>query len=151
MQLLDNVELPSHFDNYFSEIASVHKYQGMLASLQKYNIPRIKASLDQLSYRSHKIWPDIPVNLKSLSPYSFEKQYKTSRYLAKIHVDFCFICLSIMCNIVLMSLFSLSYLLPLQMLTPSPVHRHAFLPLFFVYLFYLTLNRCILLLFFCYL
>jgi len=31
-----NGSLPNHFDNYFSEIASVHKYQTRLASLQKY-------------------------------------------------------------------------------------------------------------------
>ena len=33
--------LPNHFDNYFAEIASVHKYQTRLASLQKYYLPRI--------------------------------------------------------------------------------------------------------------
>jgi len=31
-----SVGLPNHFDNYFAEIASVHKYQTRLASLQKY-------------------------------------------------------------------------------------------------------------------
>ena len=30
-----NGGLPTHFDNYFAEIASVHKYQTKLASLQK--------------------------------------------------------------------------------------------------------------------
>jgi len=41
--------LPNHFDDYFAEIASVHKYQTRLASLQKYYLPRIKTSLGQLS------------------------------------------------------------------------------------------------------
>jgi len=31
-----NGGLPNHFDNYFAEIASVHKYQTRVASLQKY-------------------------------------------------------------------------------------------------------------------
>ena len=44
-----NGGLPNHFDNYFSEIASVHKYQKRLASLQKYYLPRMKTSLGQLS------------------------------------------------------------------------------------------------------
>jgi len=36
MYSLDNGDLPNHFDNYFSEIASVHKYQTRLASLPEY-------------------------------------------------------------------------------------------------------------------
>jgi len=43
--------LPTHFDNYFAEIASVHKYQKRLASLQKYYLPRLKTSLGQLSLK----------------------------------------------------------------------------------------------------
>ena len=41
--------LPTHFDNYFAEIESIHKYQTRLASLQKYYLPRMKTSLGQLS------------------------------------------------------------------------------------------------------
>ena len=78
MFFFDNVELPTviNFDNYFSDIASVHKYQERLASLQKYHLPRIKTSLCQLSstYIHSKIWSNIFENLKSLSPYSFGKQ-----------------------------------------------------------------------------
>jgi len=40
-----NGGLLDHFDNYFAEIASVHKYQTRLASLQKYYLPRMKTSL----------------------------------------------------------------------------------------------------------
>ena len=32
---IDKVELPNHFNNYFIDIASDHKYQTWLASLQK--------------------------------------------------------------------------------------------------------------------
>ena len=39
-----NGGLPNHFDNYFAEIASVHKYQTRLASLQNYYLPRMKTS-----------------------------------------------------------------------------------------------------------
>ena len=43
--------LPNHFDNYFAEIASVHKYQKRLASLQKYYLSRMKTSLGQLALK----------------------------------------------------------------------------------------------------
>ena len=39
MYSFDNGELPSHFDNHSSEIASVHKYQTRLAFWQKYHLP----------------------------------------------------------------------------------------------------------------
>jgi len=73
-----NGGLPNQFDNYFPEIASVHKNQTRLASLQKYYLPRMKRSLGQLSllYIGPKIWSNIPENLKSSSPYSFGKKCK---------------------------------------------------------------------------
>ena len=92
-----NGGLPNHFDNYFSEIASVHKYQTRLASLQKYYLPRVKTSLGQLSlkYIGPKIWSNIPEKLKSSSPYSFGKKYfKKSCYLDILPVDLHSKCLS---------------------------------------------------------
>ena len=72
-----NGGFPNHFDNYFAEIASVHKYQTRLASLEKYYLPRMKTSLGQLSLKHiPKIWSNIPEKLKSSSPYSFDKKYK---------------------------------------------------------------------------
>jgi len=71
-----NGGLPSHFDNYFTEIAFIHICQTRLAALQKYYLPRMKTSPGQLSlkYIGSKIWSNIPENLKSFS--SFAKQYK---------------------------------------------------------------------------
>ena len=71
-----NGGLPNHFDGYFAEIASIHKYQTRLASPQKYYIPRMKTSLGQLSLKhiGPKIWCNIPENLKLSSPYSFGKK-----------------------------------------------------------------------------
>jgi len=62
-----NGGLPNHIDNYFAVIASIHKYQTRLASLQKYYLPRMKTSLGQLSlkYIGPKIWSNTPENLKS--------------------------------------------------------------------------------------
>jgi len=56
----------------------------------------MKTSLGQLSlkYIGPKIWSNIPENLKSSLPYSFGKEYKKSCYLARLPVDFQFICLS---------------------------------------------------------
>jgi len=65
-----NGGLPNHFDNFFTEIRSVHKYQTRCAALQKHYLLRIKTSLGQLSlkYIGPKIWSNIPENLKSFSP-----------------------------------------------------------------------------------
>ena len=73
-----NGGLPNHFKNYFAEIASVHKYQTRLTSLQKYYLPRMKTSLGQLSLKhiGPKLWSNIQEKLKSSSPYSFGKKYK---------------------------------------------------------------------------
>ena len=70
--------LPKHFNNYFSDIASVHKYQTRLALFQKYRLPTLKTSLGQLSlkYIDPEMWSDIPENLKSLLRFTFRKQYK---------------------------------------------------------------------------
>jgi len=127
----DNGELPDLFDNYFSEIASINKYQTRLASLQEYYLPRMKTSLGQLSlkYIGPKIWSNIPENLKSLSPYSFRKNIKTPCYLAKNPVDFRSYACQFYVILFRYSCFPL-YLLPLHLLTPHSVHKHAFLLLF---------------------
>ena len=59
-----NGGLLNHSDNHFAEIASVHKYQTRLASLQKYYLPRMKTSLGQFSlkYIGSKIWCNTPEN-----------------------------------------------------------------------------------------
>ena len=122
---------PNQFDNYFAEITSVHKYQTRLASLQKYYLPRMKTSLGQLSlkYIGPKIWSNIPENLKSSSPSSFGKEnIETSGYLARIPVDLRFICLS---HFVILCWCHFSLLSPTTVGHPTPVHRYAFLPLFF--------------------
>ena len=78
MYFFYNGGLPNYFDNYFAEIASVHKYQTRLASLQKYYLPRMKTSLGQFSLKYRpidpKIWSNIPEKFKSSSPYSFGKK-----------------------------------------------------------------------------
>jgi len=42
-----NGGLPNHFDIYFTEIASVHKYQKNLAALQKYYLRRMNTYVGQ--------------------------------------------------------------------------------------------------------
>jgi len=75
-------ELHNHFDNCFSDIATVHKHQTRLASPQRYHLPRMKTSLRQLSLKhiGPKIWPGIPENLKSLCLIQLENNIKTSCY-----------------------------------------------------------------------
>jgi len=134
-----NGGLSNHFDNYFAEIASVHKYQTRLASLQKYYLTRMKTSLGQLSlkYIGRKIWSNIPENFKSSSPYSFGKKYKQVQLSCKTSCWSSFYVLVTFCNIALMPLFSL---LSTSIVTHStPVHRHAFHHCFFVVVFMLIL------------
>ena len=105
-------------------------------------------------YIGPKILSDLPENLKSLPPYSFGKHLKKCPAILPKLVLIFFICLLLLCNIVLMLLFSLlssiaTMLLPLLLFTPYPVHciGMLFLSLFFVVfcLFYLMLIRWILL------
>jgi len=98
-----NGGLPNHFDNYFAEIASVHKYQTRHASLQKHYLPRMKTSLGQLSlkYICPKIWSNIPENLKSSSPYSFGKKYKKVMLSCQTSCWSSFYMLVTFCNIAL--------------------------------------------------
>jgi len=115
-----NGGLPSNFDKYFAEIASVHKYQTRLASLQNYYLPRIKTSLGQLSlkYIGPKIWSNIPENLKSSSPYSFGKKCKKVLLSCQTSCSSSFYMLVTFCNIALMPLF---FLLSTSIVThPTP-------------------------------
>jgi len=104
-----NSGLPNHFDNYFSEIASVHKYQTRLTSLQKYYLPRMKTTLGQLSlkYIGPKIWSNIPENLKLSWLYSFGKKYKKVLLSCQNSCWSSFYMLVTFCNIALMPRFSL--------------------------------------------
>ena len=56
-----NGGLSNHFDNYFTEISTVHNNQTRHASWQKYYLPRMKTSLGQLSLKciGPKTWSDI--------------------------------------------------------------------------------------------
>ena len=86
-----------------------------------------------------KIWPDIHENLKSLSPYSFGNQYKnTSFYLANIPVDFCFICLSHLCNI-FFSAPLFPYIFYLFTCSPHPQHIGMLSPLWLLLLLFCLL------------
>ena len=104
-----NGRLPNHFDNYFAEIASVHKYQTRLASLQKYYLPKMKTTRGHLSlkYSGPTIWSNIPENLKSSSPYSFGKKHKKVLLCCQTSCWSSFYMLVTFCDIALMPLFSL--------------------------------------------
>jgi len=132
--------LPNHIDNYFAEIASVHKYQTRFVSLQKCCLPRKKTSLCQLSltYIVPKISSDIPENLKSSSPYSFGKQYKNFLLSCKNSCWSSFYMLVTFCFIVLMPL-----LPPIYIYSCSPhslyigmLFNHCFLCCLYIYMWF---------------
>ena len=97
-----------------------------LASLQKYYLPRMKTSLGQLSlkYIGPKIWSNIPEKLKSSSPYSFGKQHKKVLLSCQTSCWSSFYNLSHSVKLRWCHCFP-SYL-PLWLLTPPTIHRHAF-------------------------
>jgi len=136
--------LPNHFDNYVTEIASVHEYQTRLAALQKYYLLKRQRYLGQLplKYWSQNLvqyfWKSEP-----FSPYSFAKQYKNVLLSCQNTCWYRFTCLSLSVILCWCTYFS-SYHLPLQLLTSSPVHSHAFHPLFWCCCFfaYFTWHQC---------
>jgi len=156
MYSFQNGGLPNHFDSYFAEIASVHKYQTRLVSLQKYYLPRMKTTLGHLSLKY--IGLTFQKNWNHLRLVQLAKNIKKSCYLARLPVELRFICLSHsvwssfyilvpFSNIPLMPLFSL--LSASIIAHPTPVHRHAFPHCFLLLilcLFHLTLIWRILLL-----
>jgi len=104
-----NGGLPNHFNNYFAEIASVHKYQIRFVSLQKYFFSQnenVSASAFFKVYWS-QIWSNIPENMKSSLPYSLGKQYKNVRLSCQNSCWSSLYMLVTFCNIVLIPLFSL--------------------------------------------
>jgi len=108
MHSFDNGELANHFDNYVSEIASVHKYQTRLASLQKYHLPKMKRLW--VSFLWSILVPKFGLTflkIKNLLPYSFGKQSKNALLSYQNTCWFSFICLSLVYNIALKFLFSL--------------------------------------------
>jgi len=98
----DNGELPKHFDNCFSDIASVTHIKQGLNFFLKYYLPRMKASLGQLSLSI--LDPKFGlILLKTWNLYHLihlEKITKISSYLLNIPVEFRFVCSSLVCNIV---------------------------------------------------
>ena len=127
---VESTFLESYFDNYFAEIASVHKYQTRLASLQNYYLTRMKTSLGQLAlkYVGPKIWSDIPENLKLSSPYSFGKKYKKILLSCQTSCWSSFYMLVTFYNIALMPLFSL-----LSTSTVTHAFPHCFCCCFYAY------------------
>jgi len=147
MYSFHNGWLPNHFDNYFAEISSAHKYQTRLASMQNYYLARMKTYLGQLSlkYIGPKIWSNIPENLKSSSPFSFGKNYKKVLVSCQTSCWSSFYMLFTFCNIALMPLFSLQ---STSIVThPIPCTLASFSPLFFVVVFVLILPDVDLMLF----
>jgi len=147
MYSFHNGGLPNYFDNYFAEIASVHKYQTRLVSPRKYYLHRMKTPLSQFSlkYIGPKMWSNIPQNLKSSSPYSFGKKIKKkSCYLARLPVDLCFICLSHSVTLRWCHYFPPIYL---YSYSPRPLHIGMLFPTVFVVAFILILPDVDLMLF----
>ena len=138
MYSFDIGELPKHFDNYFSDIASLRKYQTKLALCAKIllthngnvSLSAYSMSVQKFGLIFLKIW-----NLPRFN--HLENNRKTSLYLFNITGDFRFICLSLFYNVVFSAPYPLfpSVFLPLRLLTKPLVNKWAF-PLRFVLLFF---------------
>jgi len=69
----------TNFDNYFPDVASIQKYQNQVFNFPKISFTKnenVSGSAFFKIFWSQYFWSDIPENVKSLSPYSFGKQYK---------------------------------------------------------------------------
>ena len=125
--------IPTHFDNYFAEIASVHKYQSRHASLQKYYLPRMKTSLGQLTlkYMGPTLWYTHSWKFEIF--FALLIWQTIEKHLARIPVDFRFLCLSQ--SVILRWCHYLPPYLPPQLLTQHPLNRHAFDRLFLLFFY----------------
>ena len=78
MHKLFTYKLPEMFQNSFTKIGNVHKYEIRNNITANYYLRRAskKAGHNKLEYRSVKLWNEIDANSKKLLLYTFNKQYK---------------------------------------------------------------------------
>ena len=135
-----NGGLLNHFDNHFTEIASVHKHQTRLASLQKYYLTRMKTFLGQVALNILipkfgliflKIW-----NLFRLI--YLENNIKTSCFLARIPFDLRFMCLPLSVVLYWCPSFPSSHCL--YSCSPHPLYIAMIFPHCFLLLFFMVIS-----------
>ena len=78
MHKLFTNKLPEMFQNSFTKIGNVHKYEIRNNITANYYLrcASKKAGHNKLEYRSVKLWNEIDANSKKLLLYTFNKQYK---------------------------------------------------------------------------
>ena len=78
MHSFHHKRLPSVFDNYFKYLSLQHHYITRSTSNKNLYLQRMKThrGLTSFSYNGIKIWNKIPINIKLLSKYSFNRRIK---------------------------------------------------------------------------
>ena len=73
----ENNQLPSHFNQYFKSVQTVHKYSTRLRT-SKYSLPRVNTSQEQcyLKFIGPKIWSETPDHIKFRCHFDFKHLYK---------------------------------------------------------------------------
>ena len=70
--------LPKLFSNYFQYASNVHKYNTRYASKQNLYVKKVRTNTGKqtIGYAACTIWDKIPITLKELNTYQFQKQLK---------------------------------------------------------------------------
>ena len=70
--------LPKLFANYFKYAVIVHKYNTRYASKQNLYVKKVRTNTGKqtIGYAACTIWDKIPITLKELNTYQFQKQLK---------------------------------------------------------------------------
>jgi len=78
MHSYENNQLPSHFNQYFKSILTVHKYPTRLACSKNFFLPRVNSSQGQCSLKfiGPKVWSEIPDHIKFRSYFDFKHLFK---------------------------------------------------------------------------
>jgi len=78
MHSYENNQLPSHFNQYFKSILTVHEYLTRLACSKNFFLPRVNSSQGQCSLKfiGPKVWSEIPDHIKFRSYFDFKHLHK---------------------------------------------------------------------------
>jgi len=78
MHSYETNQLPSHCNQYFQSMLTVHKYPTRLACSKTFFLPRVNSSQGQCSLKfiGPKVWSEIPDRIKFRSCFEFKHLYK---------------------------------------------------------------------------
>ena len=78
MYKFENGLLPISFNNYFTNLKSIHPYNTRYKVKSKFFLPRFRRNYGKktLQYVGIQIWSEVPQEIKSRTYVSFKKEFK---------------------------------------------------------------------------